>query len=51
MLRPEALDPSLELLPLDSELRSQGARRNMVGEGGRLSRKIHQIRNHIKPTN
>jgi hypothetical protein len=51
MLRPEALDPAFESLPLGNELRSQGARRNMVGEGGRLPRKIHQIRNHIKTTN
>jgi hypothetical protein len=51
MLRPEALDPALKSLPLASELQSQGARRNMVGEGGRLPRKIHQIRNHIKTTN
>jgi hypothetical protein len=51
MLRLEALDPALESLPLGSELRSQGARHNMVGEGGRLPRKIHQIRNHIKTTN
>jgi hypothetical protein len=41
MLRPEALNPSLELLPLGSELRSQGTLRNMVGEGGRLPPKIH----------
>jgi hypothetical protein len=39
MLRSEALDPALESLPLDSELQSQGAGRNMVGEGGRLPRK------------
>jgi hypothetical protein len=51
MLRSEALDPALESLSLDSKLRSQGAQRNMVGEGGRLPRKIHQIRNHIKTTN
>jgi hypothetical protein len=48
MLRSEALDPALESLPLGSELRRQGARRNMVGDGGRLPWKKHQIRNHIK---
>jgi hypothetical protein len=42
-MRPKVLDPTLESLPLGSELRSQGARRNMVGEGGCLPRKIHQI--------
>jgi hypothetical protein len=51
MLRSEALDPALESFPLGSELRRQGARRNMVGKGGRLPRKKHQIRNHIKTTN
>jgi hypothetical protein len=44
MLRSEALD-------LGSELRSQGARRNMVSEGARMPQKNHQIRNHIKTTN
>jgi hypothetical protein len=38
-------------LRLGSKLRRQGARRNMVGEGGHLPRKKHQIRNHIKTTN
>jgi hypothetical protein len=50
MLRSEALDPALESLPLGSELRRQGARRNMVGDGGRLPWKKHHIRNHIKTT-
>jgi hypothetical protein len=39
MLRLEALDPAFESLPLGSKLRSQGARRNMVGEGDRVPRK------------
>jgi hypothetical protein len=51
MLRLEVLNPALESLPHDSELRSQGAQRNMVDEGGRLPRKIHQIRNHINTMN
>jgi hypothetical protein len=44
MLRAETLD-------FGSKHRSQGARRNMVGEGGRLPQKTHEIRNHIKTTN
>jgi hypothetical protein len=44
MLCPEALD-------FGSKLRSQGTRRNMVGKGGRLPQKTHEIRNHIKTTN
>jgi hypothetical protein len=51
MLRPEALNPALESLPLGSELRSQSARHNMVDEGSRLPQKIHQIRNHINTMN
>jgi hypothetical protein len=51
MLHSEALNPALESLPLGSKLRSQGARRNMVSEGGHLPRKIHQTRNRIKTTN
>jgi hypothetical protein len=51
MLRPEALNPALESLPLGSELRSQSTRRNMVGEGDCLPQNIHQIRNHINTTN
>jgi hypothetical protein len=44
MLRPETLD-------FGSKLRSQGTRRNMVGEGGRLPQKTHEICNHIKTMN
>jgi hypothetical protein len=53
MLRLEALDPTLESLPLGSELRSQGTRRNMVDEGGRLPRKkiIRLATTSKQPTN
>jgi hypothetical protein len=44
MLHPETLD-------FGSKLRSQGAQCNMVGEGGRLPQKTHEIRNHIKTMN
>jgi hypothetical protein len=51
MLRSEVLDLAIESVPLGSKLRRQGARRNLVGEGGRLPQKKHQIQNHIKTTN
>ena len=44
MLCPETLD-------FGNKLRSQGTRCNMVGKGGRLPQKTHEIRNHIKTTN
>jgi hypothetical protein len=39
MLRPKTFNPTLESSPLGSELRGQGARRNMLSEGGRQAQK------------
>jgi hypothetical protein len=41
----------LETLDFGNKLRSQGTRCNMVGKGGRLPQKTHEIRNHIKTMN